>query len=167
MTVCLHTGVKLSPDRQPARLRERNATQQDGRQVAPPRRIQAQGGMNKSWVSMHEHVRSKPRLADNSAYCDRRLANEGKSMCPMCITTAALIAGSVTSSGGLAAIAIRRFGVKNAVDHHPAPTPSKEDEPWLAQDYFVDSAEKADDLFARYEQPKSSAGSCCSGASHS
>jgi hypothetical protein len=36
-----------------------------------------------------------------------------------------LIAGSVTSTGGLAAIAIKRFGVKNAVDNHPAqPDPS-------------------------------------------
>jgi hypothetical protein len=53
-------------------------------------------------------------------------------MCPMCVTqflstSAMLIAGSVTSTGGLAAVAIKRFGVKNAVDNHPAPTPSKED----------------------------------------
>jgi hypothetical protein len=33
-------------------------------------------------------------------------------MCPVCLTTAALIAGSITSSGGLTAIAIKRFGVK-------------------------------------------------------
>jgi hypothetical protein len=45
-------------------------------------------------------------------------------MCPVCLLTALLIAGSVTSTGGLTAIAIRKFGVKNAVDHHPAPTPS-------------------------------------------
>jgi hypothetical protein len=38
-----------------------------------------------------------------------------------------LIAGSVTSTGGLAAIAIKKFGVKSAVGNHPAPTPSKED----------------------------------------
>jgi hypothetical protein len=37
-------------------------------------------------------------------------------MCPLCLTTAALIAVSVTSTGGLAAIAIRKFGVKNAAD---------------------------------------------------
>jgi hypothetical protein len=48
-------------------------------------------------------------------------------MCPVCITTAVLIAGSVTSTGGAAAIAIKRFGVKNAVDNHPASTSSKED----------------------------------------
>jgi hypothetical protein len=40
-------------------------------------------------------------------------------MCPICITTAALIAGSVTSTGGLAAIVIRKFGVKNTVDKNP------------------------------------------------
>jgi predicted dithiol-disulfide oxidoreductase (DUF899 family) len=33
--------------------------------------------------------------------------------------------------------------------------------------YFVDSTQKADDLFARYEQKKNSAGSCCSGEDHS
>ena len=48
-------------------------------------------------------------------------------MCPVCITTAMLIAGSVTSTGGLTAIAIRKFGVKNAVSNDPAPPPSKED----------------------------------------
>jgi hypothetical protein len=46
-------------------------------------------------------------------------------MCPVCLTTAALIAVSVTSTGGLAAIAIKKFGMKNAterrnqnVNHH-------------------------------------------------
>jgi hypothetical protein len=38
-------------------------------------------------------------------------------MCPVCITTAVLIAGSVTSTGGLAAIAIKKFGGKNAIDN--------------------------------------------------
>jgi hypothetical protein len=37
-------------------------------------------------------------------------------MCPVCLTTAALIAVSVTSTGGLAAIAIRKFGVRHATD---------------------------------------------------
>ncbi len=46
-------------------------------------------------------------------------------MCPVCLTTAALIAGSVTSTGGLAAIAIKKFGGKNAADDSPAqPDPS-------------------------------------------
>jgi hypothetical protein len=33
-------------------------------------------------------------------------------MCPVCLATAALIAGSVTSSGGLAAVIVRKLGVK-------------------------------------------------------
>jgi hypothetical protein len=33
-------------------------------------------------------------------------------MCPMCLATVALIAGGITSSGGLAAVAIRKLGVK-------------------------------------------------------
>jgi hypothetical protein len=49
-------------------------------------------------------------------------------MCPVCIATAALIAGSVTSTGGLAAVAIKKPGVKNAVESNPAPTPTKEDD---------------------------------------
>ena len=48
-------------------------------------------------------------------------------MCPMCITTAMLIAGGITSTGGLAAVAMRRFGVKNAAGNHPAPASSQED----------------------------------------
>jgi hypothetical protein len=36
-----------------------------------------------------------------------------------------LIAGSATSTGGLAAVVIKKFGVKNARDNHPRPTPSK------------------------------------------
>jgi hypothetical protein len=52
-------------------------------------------------------------------------------MCPICITqyvtSAVLIAFSVTSTGGLAAIALRKFGVKHAVDNNPVPTGSKED----------------------------------------
>ena len=46
-------------------------------------------------------------------------------MCPLCVTTAVLIAGSVTSSSGLAAIAIKRFCCKNTVGNDPAqPDPS-------------------------------------------
>jgi len=45
-------------------------------------------------------------------------------MCPVCIAAAALIAGKVTSASGVAAIAIKKFGAKNAVDN-PAPTPSE------------------------------------------
>ncbi|MDQ1693815.1 MAG: hypothetical protein QOH85_1350 [Acidobacteriaceae bacterium] len=46
-------------------------------------------------------------------------------MCPVCITSAVLIAGSATSTGGLAAIAIKKFGRKNKVSNNPAqPDPS-------------------------------------------
>ena len=47
-------------------------------------------------------------------------------MCPLCITTALLIAGSATSTGGLAAIAIKKFGVKNSADIQPGPNPPKQ-----------------------------------------
>ena len=42
-------------------------------------------------------------------------------MCPVCIATAVLIAGGASSTGGLAAIAIKTFGVKNAADNNPVP----------------------------------------------
>jgi hypothetical protein len=42
-------------------------------------------------------------------------------MCPVCLATALLIAGSAISSSGLAAIAIKRSGVKDAVDNDAAP----------------------------------------------
>jgi hypothetical protein len=43
-------------------------------------------------------------------------------MCPFCITTAMMIAGGITSTSGAAAFAIRRLGVKNAVDNDHVPT---------------------------------------------
>ena len=46
-------------------------------------------------------------------------------MCPVCLTTAVLIAGGVTSTGGLTAIAIRKFRTNNAANNSPRPTPSK------------------------------------------
>jgi hypothetical protein len=49
-------------------------------------------------------------------------------MCPVCLATALLIAGGVASTGGLAAIVIKQFGVKNAGDDNPAPIPSEEDQ---------------------------------------
>jgi hypothetical protein len=48
-------------------------------------------------------------------------------MCPICITTAALIAGGVTSTGGLTAIALKKFGVKSAINNQSVQIPSKED----------------------------------------
>ncbi len=46
-------------------------------------------------------------------------------MCPVCIATAALIAGKVTSASGAAAIAVRRLGGKKAACNDPASAPSK------------------------------------------
>ncbi|MGB6302775.1 MAG: hypothetical protein WBF45_03420 [Acidobacteriaceae bacterium] len=48
-------------------------------------------------------------------------------MCPFCLATAMMIAVGVASTGGLAAVATKKFGGKNAVDDSPAPTPSKEE----------------------------------------
>ena len=45
-------------------------------------------------------------------------------MCPFCLATAVLIAASVTSTGGIAAVAIKKLGVKNAVNNKPVPDPS-------------------------------------------
>ncbi len=39
-------------------------------------------------------------------------------MCPFCLSTAVLIAGSVISTGGIAAIAIKKLGGKNAADQN-------------------------------------------------
>ncbi len=44
------------------------------------------------------------------------MAGEENLMCPVCISTALLIAGGVTSSGGLAAIAITKLSRKTAED---------------------------------------------------
>jgi hypothetical protein len=46
-------------------------------------------------------------------------------MCPACLTTAVLIAGSVASAAGLAAVAMKKSGVKSAADTHSTPTQSK------------------------------------------
>ena len=48
-------------------------------------------------------------------------------MCPVCIAAAVLAASKVTSSTGLAAVAIKKFGAKNAATNNLAPTTSKED----------------------------------------
>ena len=38
-------------------------------------------------------------------------------MCPVCITTAVLIASGATSSGGLAAVVMKKLGVKRTADN--------------------------------------------------
>jgi hypothetical protein len=49
-------------------------------------------------------------------------------MCPACLAAAALIAAGVASTGGLAVITIKRFGVKNAVVTHAAPSSTERHE---------------------------------------
>jgi hypothetical protein len=46
-------------------------------------------------------------------------------MCPVCIATAALIAGKVTSAGGFSAIAIKKLVAKKAADNDSTSSPSK------------------------------------------
>jgi hypothetical protein len=47
-------------------------------------------------------------------------------MCPFCIATAALIAGSATSTGGLTALVIKRFRPKKVVGSKPRQSETKE-----------------------------------------
>jgi len=49
-------------------------------------------------------------------------------MCPFCFANAVFIAVSAGSAGGLAAMAIRKFGVKDAVDDPRSSTMSKEED---------------------------------------
>jgi hypothetical protein len=46
-------------------------------------------------------------------------------MCPVCLTAAMLIAGSVTASGGIAVLAVRKFSVKSAEGNRPHQTQSQ------------------------------------------
>ena len=50
-------------------------------------------------------------------------------MCPMCISTLVLLAGSVISTGGLAAMAIKKLGGKNAPDQDPDKAKEKNNDP--------------------------------------
>ena len=47
-------------------------------------------------------------------------------MCPACLATTALIAGSLSSTAGLAAIAIFKFGPKKIATNIPVKSNSKE-----------------------------------------
>lgn len=48
-------------------------------------------------------------------------------MCPVCLATAAVIAGSATGTGGIAALFTRTFGRKNSGDTFPPAPQQKED----------------------------------------
>jgi len=50
-------------------------------------------------------------------------------MCPVCMTTAVLIAGSVASTAGLLAVGVKKSGVKNGADGYSTPPQSKEEGP--------------------------------------
>jgi len=47
-------------------------------------------------------------------------------MCPVCLTTAMIVAASVTSTGGIAATALKKLGAKPAGSNHPNKDQSKE-----------------------------------------
>lgn len=47
-------------------------------------------------------------------------------MCPVCIATAALIAGSTTSTGGLAVLIAKQFRKKKGATEIPAESKAKE-----------------------------------------
>ena len=47
-------------------------------------------------------------------------------MCPACIATAALIAGSAITTGGAAALVIKKFYAKNVANKARAQAPLKE-----------------------------------------
>jgi hypothetical protein len=49
-------------------------------------------------------------------------------MCPICVTTAVLLAGSVASAGGLAAVAMKKSGGKNAAGNRSTPAQPKKDD---------------------------------------
>jgi hypothetical protein len=49
-------------------------------------------------------------------------------MCPVCIATAALIAGSAAATGGLTVLAVKTFGKKQAQNNFPAKPETKEDQ---------------------------------------
>jgi hypothetical protein len=48
-------------------------------------------------------------------------------MCPLCLASAALIAGGAISTGGLTAIVIKKFCAKNVAHAIPIQTGTKED----------------------------------------
>jgi hypothetical protein len=49
-------------------------------------------------------------------------------MCPVCLSTAALIVSSFASTGGAVAVAVKTFGEKRAAASAASPTQIKEDD---------------------------------------
>jgi hypothetical protein len=48
-------------------------------------------------------------------------------MCPVCLATAAIIAGSATGTGGLTALVAAKFGKRKSAREFPKPIETKED----------------------------------------
>jgi hypothetical protein len=48
-------------------------------------------------------------------------------MCPVCLATAALIAGSIAATGGMTALVIGKVVTRKTENSVPTVTPSKED----------------------------------------
>jgi hypothetical protein len=48
-------------------------------------------------------------------------------MCPVCLATAAILAGSATGTGGLTALVVSTFRKRQPVEHFPANPNQKED----------------------------------------
>jgi hypothetical protein len=48
-------------------------------------------------------------------------------MCPVCLATAAIIAGSATGTGGLTALVANKFRKRKSKGEFPRPTEPKED----------------------------------------
>lgn len=51
-------------------------------------------------------------------------------MCPACLASAALIIASVMSTGGLAAVVVRKLGAKNGAKGF-CPNPNPKEETWV------------------------------------
>jgi hypothetical protein len=52
-------------------------------------------------------------------------------MCPVCVSTAALITASVTSTGGIAAVIVRRLCSNKQTNNHCDPGKNEEGETWM------------------------------------
>ena len=76
-------------------------------------------GMDKGWTSMHERVRKHAEAEREQAVSRSNAAIEGGPMCPICLATAMMVAGSVTSTGGIAAPLSRNSARRTPADNIP------------------------------------------------
>lgn len=66
-------------------------------------------------------------------------------MCPFCLATAAIIAGSATGTGGLAAVVVGKFRKGTIANQVPTTSEMKEER----NGYDPDQGEPSEDGFAR------------------